>query len=743
MTSQQEHSAFERWNPENQAGQIVRTHNAQDRPATWLWYPGDLEIWLHREVDFRREERGRVVPPIWRMDAPYANVKFRREYDLEKEEHILIHVEGRYNVTIDNRVVHGENGALTLPAGRHVLMVSVVHPGGVPAIYVEGETIRSDDSWRVTCGNKQWRKPGRWDDFDRPELKPSAYRLRTEPREAVSVERREDGSLFADFGRETFGYIRLHNLQGAGTIKLYYGESREEALSRDHCETTDRLMRIPAGAGGGVPCPSETDGESGECTRQEEHTFLKSRAFRYVQVVPGQGVSVGGVSMLYEYLPVRYRGQFHCSDERLNKIWDVSGYTLHLNTREFFLDGIKRDRWVWSGDAYQSYLMNYYLFFDEAVNRRTMIALRGKDPVEIHLNTILDYSFYWFMGIYDYYMYTGDLQFIRDNYEKMLGLLDFCMKRANAHGMVEGQPGDWVFVDWAEMSKQGELSFEQILYCRSLEIVAFFAGLFGDKERAAHLQGAAERLRRDILDVFWDAEQGGLVHSRLNGELNRCITRYANMFAMMLGFLDEDRKREVANKVLLNDRVQKIKTPYMRFYELAALCEIGEHAYVKRQIDEYWGGMLDCGATSFWEEYDPMVKGVEQYAMYRRPFGKSLCHAWGASPVYLLGKYFLGVRPLSPGYGTYLIEPHLGGLKWMEGVVPAGRADIRVYMDETTIRVTGGIGRGTLRIASETPPSSNIGQFREIKPFYYELAMNQPSTGYVITYTNAEGRKLY
>jgi hypothetical protein len=30
--------------------------------------------------------------------------------------------------------------------------------------------------------------------------------------------------------------------------------------------------------------------------------------------------------------------------------------------------------------------------------------------------------------------------------------------------------------------------------------------------------------------------------------------------------------------------------------------------------------------------------------MYGRPFGKSLCHAWGASPIYLLGKYYLGVN---------------------------------------------------------------------------------------------------
>ena len=48
----------------------------------------------------------------------------------------------------------------------------------------------------------------------------------------------------------------------------------------------------------------------------------------------------------------------------------------------------------------------------------------------------------------------------------------------------------------------------------------------------------------------------------------------------------------------------------------------------------------------------------------RRRFGKSLCHAWGASPVYLLGRYFLGVVPTSPGFATYDVKPNLGGLDW-------------------------------------------------------------------------------
>ena len=101
----------------------------------------------------------------------------------------------------------------------------------------------------------------------------------------------------------------------------------------------------------------------------------------------------------------------------------------------------------------------------------------------------------------------------------------------------------------------------------------------------------------------------------------------------------------------------------MRFYELEALCALGEQDAVMKEIKAYWGGMLKEGATSFWEKYNPEEIGTQHLAMYGRPYGKSLCHAWGASPVYLLGKYYLGVKPVKEGYKEFAIAPVLGGLK--------------------------------------------------------------------------------
>jgi hypothetical protein len=161
---------------------------------------------------------------------------------------------------------------------------------------------------------------------------------------------------------------------------------------------------------------------------------------------------------------------------------------------------------------------------------------------------------------------------------------------------------------------------------------------------------------------------------------------------------------------------------------------MGEQKHVLRQIKDYWGGMLSRGATSFWEKYDPKEKGVQDYAMYGRPFGRSLCHAWGASPLYLLGKYYLGVRPLSSGYATYSVEPVLGGLQWMEGAVPTPHGNIKVYCSRGRIQVHAVAGEGTLRFKSKTRPVCKEATVRAAGAGQYEMTLEKDHD-YAINYT--------
>jgi len=58
--------------------------------------------------------------------------------------------------------------------------------------------------------------------------------------------------------------------------------------------------------------------------------------------------------------------------------------------------------------------------------------------------------------------------------------------------------------------------------------------------------------------------------------------------------------------------------------------------------------------------------------------GTSLAHAWGSGPTSALSKYVLGVRPVEPGYKTWLVEPQPGDLSWATGTVPTPFGPIAV-----------------------------------------------------------------
>ncbi|MDR0893602.1 MAG: alpha-rhamnosidase [Mediterranea sp.] len=703
---------------------------------TWIWYPGDYEIWLGNQMNNRRTERGAFYPPLWKTDSHYVVVEFSKKLDLKAPETIALAVEGRYNVKIAGKLQFGMPDKIDLPAGRYNLNIKVWNQDTPPAIYVQGTTVNSDASWRVTNEDKEWidesgkasdtsaseyTTTGCWN-FDDIHSRPSAFKLKRTPQTAVAQTKEAAGGTLYDFGKETFGYVTLEGLGGQGLVHLYYGESPEEARDTARCETLDRLYLAADG--------QLTDLATRTTVKPDgnNYTLADSKAFRYVYITHDAGVQLPAASMQYEYLPETYRGSFRCDDPEVNRIWDVGAYTMHLTTREFFIDGIKRDRWVWSGDAIQSYLMNYYLFFDSDAVKRTIWMLRGKNPVTSHINTIMDYTLYWFMSVYDYYMHTGDAHFVAQLYPRMKSLMGYVLGRMDANGMLQGLDGDWVFIDWSpgKMYKRGELSFEQLLFCRSLETMSLCASLNGDGQGERLYSTLASTLRAKLVPTFWNNQKQALVHTVENGVQSKVVTRYANIFAILFGYVDAAKQQAIKHSVLENDSIMRIVTPYMRFYELEALCALGGQQEVMKEIKSYWGGMLKEGATSFWEVYDPKESGAQHLAMYGRPYGKSLCHAWGASPIYLLGKYFLGVTPVQQGFDEFAIAPNLGGLKWMEGDVPTPHGNIHVYMNRKQIKVKAPAGQGYLTIHSRRQPKANIGQAEKVGEGTWRLRIDSP-----------------
>ncbi|MNB74288.1 Bacterial alpha-L-rhamnosidase [compost metagenome] len=640
---------------------------------SWIWYPGDFEIFHHLLLNTRREERDYHWPAFWRLDDCYHNVRFRKQVNCSASEEMTVYAHGVGHASVDGKK-HPLRQPITLSPGSHDLMIHVARTDGLPCVYVDGKESASNSSWEANEFSLDWVPAGCNSLYPNKEDDPAVFAFQYEEIMPVSIDRREDGILY-DYGKETFAALRFDNVRATDGLRIFYGESIEEALDIQH---SILIEAIPAG---------------------EDEYRCSPRAFRYLFI---QGAESGTFELTawYEFLPFETRGSFACSNDTLNQIWETAKYTFHLNSREFFLDGIKRDRWVWSGDAYQSYFINNYLYFDEDIMKRTITALRGKDPVVSHLNTILDYSFYWIMSVQVYYQTTKDMDFIAFIYPRMKSLMDYCIALSDEDGLIRGRKEDWVFVDWADMDKTGAVCAVQMLFAESLKAVWLCGDMLGAGEE--RYLSHCKQVEKLIQERFWDEERGAYIDSFESGK--RSVTRHANIFAILWGFADAERRENIIRNVLQNDAVPQISTPYFKFYELEVMCMLGQLEQVTGKMEDYWGGMLGLGATAFWEEYNPAIAGLERFGMYGDRYGKSLCHAWGASPIYLLGRYYLGVYPTSAGYETFAVEPRLGGLEWIKGSVPVNGGTVHVELTKDTLRVCSDTEGGIVRIKGREYP---------------------------------------
>ena len=592
--------------------------------AEWIWYPGEFEIKQLNELGGKRYLREIPQFPVWPSFGLYPSVKYGKEFTLSKPCVLRIKADGEFSLEVDRagNFLPCTDGTLALEAGVHSLNVHVWNAEGkIPCLYVDSDEVWTDESWYCTLLEGKFIHVDAGGLYDE-NVSPNDYRLALRRREAVSVEKTDDGLLY-DFGRETFGFIAVEGSNGKGKLKLYLGESKEEALDFEECELID-----------------EIDLSSGKT--QTRFT----RAFRYITVVKEDEADYESLYQLFEYRNEPLQATFACEDAKLQQIWQVALDTFHLNTREFFYDGIKRDRWVWCGDAYQSGFFNRYAFWDEEVWKRTIVALSGKGKPERHINTIVDYTLYWLMGFYDYYRSTGDVVFVERWYQRFCDWLQFILDRTDADGYLVHAPDDWVFIDWSDcLTKDCErYSFLQMLLCASLRQVSELAAAIGKTEDADKYGEMSRKLKQKINDDFWMEDKGAYAYGIKDGASDGRVFRQQNVMAVFTEIADERQSKCILEKVLKNDEIPKITTPYMRFYEFTVLCQLGETAYVLEEIVKYFGGMIDLGATSFWEDYDGDMTGVEHYAMYGRKYGKSLCHAWGATPLWIFGRYVLGVE---------------------------------------------------------------------------------------------------
>ena len=157
-----------------------------------------------------------------------------------------------------------------------------------------------------------------------------------------------NNEVVLDFKEETVGYLTF-SLQGKAKIVVTYGEWYDELFKES--DTAVDWYEMPKDEF----CLDNKD--------LVEMCVGKRRAFRFarVKLLSGQ-LEIKDVFVKSVSCKKKYDTQFICSDERINKIYDICKRTTALCMQHYFEDGVKRDGLLWSGDARIEILCNYAMF---------------------------------------------------------------------------------------------------------------------------------------------------------------------------------------------------------------------------------------------------------------------------------------------------------------------------------------------------------------------------------------------
>lgn len=489
-------------------------------------------------------------------------------------------------------------------------------------------------------------------------------------------------SIILDFGTEIQGGIQLITDQPADhrpiKLRVRFGESVSETMSEVDTvsgATNDHAMRDFEVQ---VPWLGMAN--------------IGNTGFRFVKIDlidADRELQLKEISAIFQYRDIPYLGSFKSNDERLNKIWDTGAYTVHLNMQEYLWDGIKRDRLVWVGDMHPEVMTINTVFGKNEVVPKSLDQARDITPLPGWMNGISAYSMWWVLIHRDLYKNQGDLPYLKEQHKYLVGLLAQLIKKTD--GKTEVLDGTR-FLDWpSSENTKGIHAGLHAMMVMTLEAGAEMCLILDEPAMAVKCKETVSKLKLYVPDAN-DSKQAAALLS-------------------IAGIMDPVKVNE---EVIAIGECARFSTFY-GYYMLQAKAKAGDYQGAINCIRNYWGGMLDMGATTFWEDFDldwtKNAAPIDDIVPYGKDdihgdFGAycyknlrhSLCHGWASGPTAWLSEHVLGVSIIEPGGKVIRVVPNLGDLEWVEGTYPLAKGVVYIRHEKqangkikTTIKAPKGV----------------------------------------------------
>lgn len=317
----------------------------------------------------------------------------------------------------------------------------------------------------------------------------------------------------------------------------------------------------------------------------------------------------------------------------------VAQRTLRDCMQTVYEDGPKRDRRLWLGDMRLQALAGYVSLPNHDLVRRCLYLFAGtaRDdglvPACIYEfprpttggQYALDYAALFGVSLHDFYTAGGDRETVDALWPVALHQAEFVAACVDDTAVLHEPEGTWTFVDW----QKGLYKDIAVLgtFVWSLRRCAQLAEITGRAEESARLCGSADRIARAVPGTYWDENRKAFVSP--DGQ----VSWASQAWMVLAGIVEGQHAADLMTRAMADDTAVRPAGPYLYHYVVEALELAGLKDAARELLRSYWGGMLDRGADTFWEVFDPADDRLSPYGNHLM---NSYCHAWSCTPTWFL-----------------------------------------------------------------------------------------------------------
>jgi alpha-L-rhamnosidase len=410
-------------------------------------------------------------------------------------------------------------------------------------------------------------------------------------------------------------------------------------------------------------------------------TTLDARTGRYILVnVWGTGpVSIENLTVYSEHYPLIQIGEFHSSNPLLDQIWQTGVDTVLLNSTDAYADPW-RERGQWWGDSYIDDQVNQVAFGNFDLLRRGLLFMQSAfsesqaPACAPHNNGLhmLDYAMLWVHSLSDYLRRAGEPAILQETYTTLVSFMNHLAAFQNpATGLLDLPEAHWSQTAYIEPmgyhSRYGQSAALNAFYYATLQRAAELAGGLGDLAHQDLWSRQAVQVRESLNNLLYLPGEGRYLTHIYQG-VPYPPTPQAQAWTLAYDIVPEDQQDRVANALLelLSSNPASPNVEIYGFYWiLQGLGNTGHTTEAIELILNYYGHMLDQGATTWWEHFNANTS-----------YFSALSHGWGSSPTWFLTRYVLGADQVGPN--QWRIQPSFSGVETAAGSLPLPQGLLQV-----------------------------------------------------------------